>query len=1277
MHECLASRVITQRFSTEYNNLQKTVENLTKWMTEQRAKPEEPEEEDEVPDDTYSTFQRLQNTSTIIYNNANRTYRPILENYYVEVGKFMGIKLGGQSGASFVQEHLGVFLRDDFRVVALPSSIIDELTRDVVFREHTWEVFLTLVTRCRQLCSVMDIPHDVERDTVLYAPVIAFMRFWLEQQQMSSLLLGKAVHIKRVALPALAFAAASTALLHMIVVPVLAVGALIWVAQLEQRVLPSYENEIPYITTGDPVSRCPAPSRFSRVRSWATAVYDRVSNVFQPRFIKAVDDLSSWDNRNPFVPVWDVLPDECGFAGGSTVGELNRGECEADMADLMARAAQVRADKAVFGQCVESSLPRRSGSPSTSIANTHAIATAAVAAVVSEVVDSASTVAEAPSPLPEPSAPVSVEDEVVTEMMAMEATAPKVRTAASRVKPLPLARVFKVYFGTQRFTVSAPPTLTFDELAQQLQSACPGSNIFTVGGVFMHKNALLSSLDVDQAGLRLICVDAGEVDLRACGYAFGDQAGYDLVARAAPPVDLTEQGVEPNPGPVVRSALSGGHDWWGGDKQPYTCKFDLPPLCVSADFGSAYPPKTSNADIPEQSDNSYVCDKMYDRRHGPNRKQYSQHKFGLGSGVFKPVYYDASSDNEMTTIKARVTAKKPGFDAEYRRRFTKWFKCNWKTFFPNIYRVHKMDELDYIEKSNASPSVKAQLKDAWRRLKEAGMSHESSLPPELLKLWTKTKAFIKVENGLYSGLLGEKEKAPRNISSCIEEFTILVAPTIIGFQQQVKECWRPPFPLVFSSGVPAHVVATELANAPGHIVEDDVDFWDMCVSGWLLELEVWLMRKLHAGKAVTDLMRAAIPTRGKTQTGIQYSDDPTRKSGVSYTSLFNTIWNVLLHLFAVTNERRLPVLIVMATVIIFGCGDDNIMRFTGPMVNFKEYMAKFGFIAKAIYRIALQFAEYCSNRFYPVSNGTWTMAPKLGRVIAKLGYFINPPKNVNPLAMVRGSALGLWNACYCVRPLRSYLSRLLQLTEGYAPYYGKLEEWKMVYTAFEPGPATDSALQDVYDWDSGRQKMFESTLSGLKLGDELVSPLAQLAMDRDTQSASWCYDKNTQWGSFAAEGCISPASWTQDWENRKDLTAEGVEPNPGPPKADKKRGRSKSAERKRVTIKEDKSRSRSRSKSRSVSRGRRPKSAMKKGIENKNGGRQEMRKSPFTNTGHLKVGRPKHELRDGRSHDRGTVSEWIEVMDWSQGTTRTPSRNTGRSSAAPRQGADLHQTPRL
>jgi len=181
-------------------------------------------------------------------------------------------------------------------------------------------------------------------------------------------------------------------------------------------------------------------------------------------------------------------------------------------------------------------------------------------------------------------------------------------------------------------------------------------------------------------------------------------------------------------------------------------------------------------------------------------------------------------------------------------------------------------------------------------------------------------------------------------------------------------------------------------------------------------------------------------------------------------------------------------------------GDDNLMRHVErKRFNWPKGMASLGFDSEAIYRKHLEEAEFCSNRLY-LSTGGWVFGPKPGKVLAKFGYIVNPPKHVTRESMMRGVALGLRKSCNFIPPIRSVIERVLELTEGHEAYYERkfLEHTMKNTGTHECTIDILLSLDEQYDWSVYKQKMFEDSVSKMQLGDEWQQPLTQLLFDRDT-----------------------------------------------------------------------------------------------------------------------------------------------------------------------------------
>jgi hypothetical protein len=421
-----------------------------------------------------------------------------------------------------------------------------------------------------------------------------------------------------------------------------------------------------------------------------------------------------------------------------------------------------------------------------------------------------------------------------------------------------------------------------------------------------------------------------------------------------------------------------------------------------------------------------------------------------------------------------------------------------------MHEVKSVSFETYLERSNASPSVKKTLRACKARLDADGISEDSKLSRRQLYQYTYRSSFVKVENDLYSSPSGRKDKAPRLIQGAQPEFICLVGPWIMALQDLLKRRWNTDNFICFTSGVSAEKAANHVTTGTGRWLEDDLGKFDSSIRRPWCEFEVWLCKKMGAPRAVLDLMTANISTHGSTHHGWRYKCDGTRKSGDPYTSLMNSIVNGLSHLYLYCKWTNKTVDQARDSLRMLVQGDDNCMRHA-EMTKFpwREGMAGLGFDSEAIYRNHPNEVEFCSCRLYLVEEGFWVFGPKPGRVLAKFGYIINPPANVSRESMMRGVALGLKKGCSYIPPINSVIERVLQLTDGhqawferkqFAPFAEEPLKPKVYYSA---GVDVMLNLDMNYDWDYGKQAHFDKRVSQLELGDCLGS-YSELLFDRDT-----------------------------------------------------------------------------------------------------------------------------------------------------------------------------------
>lgn len=264
-----------------------------------------------------------------------------------------------------------------------------------------------------------------------------------------------------------------------------------------------------------------------------------------------------------------------------------------------------------------------------------------------------------------------------------------------------------------------------------------------------------------------------------------------------------------------------------------------------------------------------------------------------------------------------------------------------------------------------------------------------------------------------------------------------------------------------------------------------------------MQLEVWFVKKIGCPLAVWLLMLGNVNKRGVTPHGWYYRVFGNRASGDPFTSLFNSLLNIMFHLFIFCIVLKFTILAVIARIRMLVQGDDNVERVPRQWrrINVQHYMEMLGFDAKAVYRNNTHEVEFCSMRLYRVAEG-YAFVPKLGRVLSKIAYFIDPPL-VDPKILVRGTALGMMYTSV-LPPFKCYFNHLLALTKGVEAHPIRRQEWQMIFTTVTCTPETLSDLNMVYGWTEHMQTLFEHEVLCAKVKSDVVGPIFRFFCDVDT-----------------------------------------------------------------------------------------------------------------------------------------------------------------------------------
>jgi len=506
---------------------------------------------------------------------------------------------------------------------------------------------------------------------------------------------------------------------------------------------------------------------------------------------------------------------------------------------------------------------------------------------------------------------------------------------------------------------------------------------------------------------------------------------------------------------------------------------------------------------------------------------------------YAPNAFASSLHNEKLAVAARILKETQVVDvynqfatpgATYIDDFVSFVKDNFSKLFRGWRKVHPVSFEDYLKNSNASENVKRILRETKVKLDEQGVGYDKITHNDSYR-WTRRSAFVKIENNLYRSPLSNadfrtpslpfdvarssvgvwndnfKSKAPRLISGATPEFICIMGPFFMALQTMIKKLWGKHNFVYFTSGATNYTISEYLFGASGisgNILEDDVSSFDASILPEICKLELWMTKKFGASPLVYQLFEANNFTHGQTHHGIKYKVNGTRKSGDPWTSLYNSVLNALMHLYAFKISQQnlgggsVDISYMRSHIRMVVQGDDNLMIHTGRKMPFiKTVLSYLGFDCECIYRHSIYDAEFCNNIVYDTESGP-LFGPKVGRVLCKLGYFVNPPMHIHPKSVLRGVALGFEAVATYVPLMKEVVERILYLTRDYNPYFMRTYDFKMHY---KKAVATNNDYV-MYNRYGVYPSMLDEMKSLLTRVENLNHPYFILLFDRDTNAKS-------------------------------------------------------------------------------------------------------------------------------------------------------------------------------
>lgn len=457
--------------------------------------------------------------------------------------------------------------------------------------------------------------------------------------------------------------------------------------------------------------------------------------------------------------------------------------------------------------------------------------------------------------------------------------------------------------------------------------------------------------------------------------------------------------------------------------------------------------------------------------------------YGVGFCNRIPIVYGSNGHNEQNSLMNRALMDTPTPIASEFEKFSSFVFDHFDTIFPDWKKIEKYSFTAWNNCGNFNTAKRKAHELA--RAKVAAGFYDFNNPKDLSHITTK-KTFVKREK-LCIGDLMPEDKDVRTIQGCTDEFNVIVGPFVRAFQLQIKRIWNAAHFCYSTSGANANEIGQWFDNFQHNnpyfvYCEDDFSRFDASISRNFLEMEIQIMTRFGLPQRAETVLRAAIETHGYTMRGNFYSVDGTRHSGDPQTSVGNTLINGLVHLYAVFCLVA-DANTVFQNVKMVAVGDDNLIVLPRRLLTDEQIMT----IPSTMKRLGLNsvfqirpnshFVEYCSARFWPATVGgrlrishpvtgrlenleTHVLGPKPGRVLQKLGYFIDGQDKL-PIPLLVGTALGLKDDVahipilnkFVEIPLRVYGANYRPLPDKYKPH---------VDATGEPNDKTNVMVEDLY-----------------------------------------------------------------------------------------------------------------------------------------------------------------------------------------------------------------------
>lgn len=479
----------------------------------------------------------------------------------------------------------------------------------------------------------------------------------------------------------------------------------------------------------------------------------------------------------------------------------------------------------------------------------------------------------------------------------------------------------------------------------------------------------------------------------------------------------------------------------------------------------------------------------------------------------------ACVENEERSLVKRQCCSVPIPDDSLWDDLFAWVGLKSGVYNPLFGIVPRMRKgLDFSEWNEHFPKARrGEHERAYARYKDQVFT------PEMVDKFCTIDTFVKREKINKSGLGEAQDYDPRAISSFKAVVTAFTGPTITAIQNWLHALWNGrDHPVIFAAGCSADDLSAWFSAqvAKGRkAFESDGGLYDSTIGarahqfnyelyrmiGFEDEPHFFELRKRQSGEQ---------PLRGRGKFGTRFSVQHTMKSGAADTCLGNTITNVILHLFALSRANgNASLQETLDHCSMAAMGDDNLgMVDVGwSTEGMKDTLFKLGLIPKFTELMDTDRVVFLNMRPYPISPGRCKFAPRIGRLLSRLGWACAEQRD--PLAYVCGVARAFTQSCNHVPILSTFFEaqirecrradgknhdRGLERTAAFRKQLGL--EWKVMSLMGERStPSTRAFVEKIYGLSQADIAKAEQSVDNIGRPPALVSdPILQRIIDLDS-----------------------------------------------------------------------------------------------------------------------------------------------------------------------------------